>query len=184
MKSIQDQFLKAGLVDTKKAKKIAADKRKAKKSQAKGKPEPTSEVQQAIDEARQQKLQNDRELNLQQQAQAHEKAIAAKIIQLIKHYKVDRKSGDVEYNFKHDNVIKKMHVTAEVFNDVSRGRLCIVHSNNTYELIPKPIADKIAQHNAALIILDNKALQRTDEQGQSEDEQYYAQFEIPDDLTW
>ena len=124
MASLQEQLLKAGIVDQKKAKKIKQEKRKEAKSRPKG--------QSQIDESKEQvrrnlveKAERDRELNRQQQARAEKRAIEAQIIQLIKMNRVGRDSGDVAYQFTDGAKIKKIHVTAQLQNDLIRGRLAI-----------------------------------------------------------
>lgn len=183
-KSLQDQLLNAGLIDKKKAKKIGKENKKAKAQKVRAKDNCLSEEQAAALKARQEKQARDRELNKQRDLEGEKKAVAAQIIQLIQHYKVDKKSGDAEYNFSDAGKIKKIYLTPLLLEEVSRGKLCIAKLGESYELIPKPIADKIKERDASAIVVANS---KSDEQDQSvtdDDEAYYAQFEIPDDLMW
>ncbi len=183
-KSLQDQLLNAGLIDKKKAKKIGKETKKAKAQKTRLKDNSLSDEQAAVLKAKQDKQERDRELNKQRDSENEKKAIAAQIIQLIKHYKINKKPGEAEYNFSDDGKIKKIHVTPIVHDEISRGKLCIARLGDSYELIPKPIADKIKERDEAAVVVANS---KSDEQEKSvtdEDEDYYAQFEIPDDLMW
>lgn len=193
-KSLQDQLLGAGLVDGKKAKQAAKEARKAKKQQGKkkGQEAQLTEAQIAARQAQQEKLQRDQELNQQRKLEADKKAIAAQVIQMVKHCKLDRRGAEVEYNFTDNNKIKKMLVTQPMYDEIVRGRLCIVRYSEGYELIPKPVAEKIRERDADSIVVSNKKPTTKQEAQDSSaaqdavqsDEDYYAQFEIPDDLTW
>lgn len=195
VKSLQDQLLGVGLVDGKKAKKISKETRKEKKQKGKTKQPVLTEAQLAARQLQQEKLERDQALNKELKLTAEKKAIAAQIAQLANHYKVERKLGDSEYNFTDNNKIKKLAMTQALYDELVRGRLCIVRLDERYELIPKPIAEKIRERDATVIVVNNsisktsanqissKPEQEQDNAVQS-DEDYYAQFEIPDDLTW
>ena len=81
MSSLQDQLLKAGMVDEKKAKKIKKDKRKQARQTPKGQTV-VNEARELAKQAQAEKSARDREINRQQQAVAERKAIAAQIRQL------------------------------------------------------------------------------------------------------
>lgn len=188
-KSLQDQLLGAGLIDSKKAKKISKENRKEKKQKARLKDASPDETQVAMQAALRQKQEHDRELNLRLKAEADRKALAAQINQLVEHYKLDRKAGDLEYNFKVDTKIKKIRVTQNMLDEIARGRLCIVQRGEIFDVIPKPIADKIRQRDTSAVVVYNAessegASVSTDSETTDSDAAYYAQFEIPDDLVW
>ena len=58
------------------------------------------------------------------------------------------------------------------------GRLVIVVLNGVAELVPRVIADKIAERDAALVVRVNKSAAVVEE------DDPYAAFQIPDDLMW
>jgi len=60
---------------------------------------------------------------------------------------------------------------------LTQGQLAIVKSVEHYEIIPKAVAEKISQRDASAIILLNDGVEE-------EIDDYYADFEIPDDLMW
>jgi len=58
------------------------------------------------------------------------------------------------------------------------GRLVIVVLNGVAELVPRVIADKIAERDATLVVRVNKSATV------AEEDDPYAAFQIPDDLMW
>jgi len=178
MASLQDQLLKAGLVDQKKAKKIKQEQRK----EAKGRQKGQVQVDENKEQARRvlaEKAERARELNKLQQAEAEKKAIQAQIIQLIKMNRIDRNNGAIAYQFTDGTKIKKIYVTQPLQDDLSRGRLAVAKLGESYELIPAVAAEKIMQRDASVIVLLNSA----DKLAVDEDDPY-AQYQIPDDLMW
>ena len=109
MASLQDQLLKAGIVDQKKAKKLGKEKRK----QARQLPKGEVLVDENKEQARRvlaQKAEQDRERNKLRQEEADRKAIHAQVIQLIKTNAIDRSKGEATYQFTDNTKIKKMYV--------------------------------------------------------------------------
>ncbi len=193
-KSLQDQLLGAGLVDGKKAKQISKDSRKQKKQQGKGKQPNLSEAQVAARQAQQQKQERDQALNQQRKQDADKKAVAAQVAQMIAQFKVARSAGELEYHFTDNNKVKKIVVTQSAYDEIVRGRLCIVRSGEGYELIPKPVAEKVRERDSESVVVSNvknttpSNVQNNqaspESSAEQSDDDYYAQFEIPDDLNW
>ncbi len=184
-KSLQDQLLGANLIDAKKAKKISKESRKTKNIQRRSKEENTSGGQAAALRAKQEKQQRDNALNKQKNLEAEKKAIAAQVKQMIEQFRIPREAGDVEYNFTDGKAIKKLRLNKTTFEEITRGRLCIAKLNETYEIIPRPVAEKIRERDEAVVIVFNKTPLEQKKEGNTEsDDGYYAQFEIPDDLDW
>lgn len=183
MTSLQDQLLKAGLVDTKKAKSADKAKRKQAKVARKSKDTQLNEAQLAVEKAKADKLASDRELNRQRLAEADKKAIAAQIKQLVNLNKVTHSQGDIGYNFVDAGKIKKIYVTNKLQDELSHGQLAIVRimqgKQAQYELVPSAVATKIAQRDAEAIVLLNEKDQAVDDADDP-----YAAFQIPDDLMW
>ncbi len=86
--------------------------------------------------------------------------------------------GDIAYNFTHDNKIKRIYVSAAVQANLIAGRLVIVCQGENSELVPKVIADKIAERDPSLVARVNKTSAEIDA------DDPYAAFQIPDDLMW
>lgn len=181
MASLQDQLLKAGLADPKKAKAIRNEKRKQRKQQPKGAVE-TSESQLRVQQAREEKAERDRQLNLQRQKEAEKKAIQAQIRQLVETNRLDRSRGDESYQFVHDKKIKKIFVESAMVDPLSRGRLAIVYVNDQYEVVADAVARKIMERDeqAVIVLHDRKQADQAD----TNEDDPYAGYEIPDDLMW
>lgn len=178
MASLQEQLLKAGMVDAKKAKAIEKEKRKAAKQAPKGQAVVNETREQAL-LARAEKAERDREINRQQQEAAERKALAAQINQLIGMNRIDRGRGDTAYQFVDGKKIKKLYVTPLLQNQLSRGLVAIVNFHGQYELVPAAVAAKISQRDATVVLVHNE---KTGEG--VEDDDPYADYQIPDDLMW
>ena len=95
------------------------------------------------------------------------------------------RAGESEYRFTADGVIRTVLVDDDQRNKLSSGALVIVRLDDRYELLPRVAADKVRERDAGMIVLDHG---RDGDSGvatdASEDDAYYAQFKVPDDLVW
>jgi len=181
MASLQDQLLKAGLIDAKKAKQANKEKRKETNVARRSNEEVVDEIKQSAEQARQEKAERDRELNRQRDHELQQKAIAAQIKQLIENHRQSKGAGqgDVEYNFTDGKLIKKIRVSKLVQEQVVRGVLAVVKLGEGYEVVPRIVADKIAQRDEKFVIVAN-----TKTQQQTDEDDPYKDYVIPDDLMW
>jgi uncharacterized protein YaiL (DUF2058 family) len=178
MASLQDQFLKAGLVDKNKAKVAQQDKSKQKKVERRTGTQSVDEARVAAFEGQRKDAERARELNGQRDAAAKQKAIVAQIVQMVQKNRQSKGAGDIAYNFTHDNKIERIYVSAAVQAHLMAGRLVIVCQGGSVELVPRIIADKIAERDAALVVRVSKASTEVDA------DDPYAAYQIPDDLMW
>ena len=178
MASLQDQFLKAGLVNKKKVKQVTHEKSNQKKDERRTGTETVDEIRLAALETQRKNAERARELNAQRDAAARQKAIGAQIVQMVQQNRQSKGAGDIAYNFTHDNKIKRIYVSAAVQTHLIAGRLVIVCQSENVELVPRVIADKIAERDAALVVRVNKTSSEIDA------DDPYAAFQIPDDLMW
>jgi uncharacterized protein YaiL (DUF2058 family) len=176
--SLQDQLLKAGLVDKKKAHKINKSKNKQVKQKQKSKIETTNEARLATQQAQAEKVARDRRLNQQQKAEAESKAVTAQIRQLVEMNRQTGDEGNIDYSFTDDTLIKRVVVTETQLKQLSNGRLCIIKLDERYELIPTLVAEKIQMRDASTQILSNQSTETPDE------DDPYADFQVPYDLMW
>jgi len=177
--SLHDQLLKAGLVNEKEAKKIQKAKKKQAKQQRKTKVEVVDETKLSVQQAREEKKQRDRALNDQQKLKAEHKAVNAQIKQLIEMNRLPRLGAEIDYNFTDNKKIKKILVSAMMLEQLSRGRLAIVSLAENYEVVPAPVAEKISQREASRVIVCNESNQQ-----EIDEDDPYADYQIPDDLMW
>jgi uncharacterized protein YaiL (DUF2058 family) len=164
MASLKDQLLNAGLID----------KKKAKQGQV-----PLDDNKEQVKRNLVEKAERDRQLNKQQQEVVERKAIQAQISQLIKMNRIKRESGDIAYQFTDGTRIKKIYVTEQLQKDLVNGRLAIAKLGNEFELLPSSAAEKIRQRDPQVIVL----LNTYEVTGVDEDDPY-AEYQIPDDLMW
>ena len=181
--SLQEQLLKSGLADKKNAKKIQNEKRKKDKLRRKSKIVENDEVKQSVEAQRQAKKDKDRALNEASKQEAEKKQIQAQIVQMIDMNLQPINKGDVKFQFTHENKVKSLNVTGKTKAHLQGNKLAIVWHNESYQIIPIQVADKIAQRD------DTCILYRADKQEESvsmteEEQDWYADYEIPDDLSW
>jgi len=176
--SLQDQLLKSGLIDNKKAGKIKKSKYRQAQQKQKNKIETADEAKLAAQQAQAEKVERDRQLNQQRKREAEHKAIAAQVLQLIEMNRQPLDDGDIAYSFSDGALIKRIHVTGQQLKQLSNGRLCIIKLDERYELIPTLVAEKIRLRDECAQILSNQPTEVPDE------DDPYADFQVPDDLMW
>jgi uncharacterized protein len=181
MASLQDQLLKAGLIDTKKAKQAKKEKRKETNVARRSSEEVVDEIKQSAEQTRLEKVERDRELSRQRDLELQQKAVAAQIKQLIENHRQPKGAGngDVEYNFTDGKHIKKMRVAPLVLEQIVRGLLAVVKLGEGYEVVPRIVADKIAQRDEKFVVVAN-----TKVDSKVDEDDPYKDYVIPDDLMW
>ncbi len=189
MASLHEQLLKAGLIDKNKAEAAEREQRKnahkqtaqAQKKAKKTGESTVSESKVLAEKALQDKAARSKELNRQQREQAEHKAIQAQIKQLITLNRIDRSKGDLSYQFADGSKIKNLYVTAKLQDQLAYGVIALVKFGEGYELVPKAVAEKIAQRDAKLILVHNTGSTAANAVAE---EDPYADYKIPDDLMW
>ncbi len=175
-KSLQDQLLKAGLANKKQAVRAKKAKNSKEKLKRTGK-DVGDEVSEAVQKSHEEKLAKDRALNEEKNRKAKEAAIRAQIAQLIELNAIaDR--GDIEFSFPEDNLIKTIRVTEPQRDALVSGALAIVKLSDSYKIVPRKTAEKIAERDESFVLLSNAG--SDDELVEDE----YAEFKVPDDLMW
>lgn len=180
--SLKDQLLGAGLADPKKAKQLEKEKRKAERVARKSREQPTDETREAARQAARDKAERDRELNRQRDAEAERRAVAAQILQLIAAHRLDRRGGELGFNFTSGQKIKKLYVTAAQQRQLAAGAIAIAAAEGGhFELVPAVIAAKIAERDPDRVIFCTEA---GAEALTEEEQEWYKDYEVPDDLMW
>jgi uncharacterized protein YaiL (DUF2058 family) len=176
---LQEQLLKAGLVKKSKLAEVAREQNKARHGKG---PAAPSEIQRDAERARAEKAERDRALEAERKAQARTAELRAQARQIISDRKVPR-TGEVEYRFTADGAIRTVLVNDDLKKKLAAGVLVIVQFDDRYELLPRVAAEKVRERDASLIVLDHGQPADTTA-STSEDDAYYAQFKVPDDLMW
>ncbi len=181
---LQEQLLKAGLVNKAKAAEVAREQNKAR--YAKG-PSTPGEMQLESERIRAEKVERDRTLAAERKAKARIIELRAQARQIIEDKKVPR-SGDSEYRFTADDSIRTVLVNEDLRKKLSSGALVIVRIDERYEryeLLPRAAVEKVRERDASMIVLDHgQAVGVAASATASDDDAYYAQFKVPDDLVW
>ena len=178
---LQEQLLKAGLV--KKAKVAEAAREQNKARHAKGPREP-SEIQREAERARAEKAERDRAIAAERKQKARIVELRAQARQIIEDKKMPR-SGELEYRFTADGAIRTLLVNEDLRKLLSSGALVIARLGDRYELLPRAAGEKVRERDASMIVLDHgQDVDAEPSAGISEDDAYYAQFKVPDDLAW
>ena len=175
---LQEQLLKAGLVNKAKAAQVVREQAKRHKGKA---PAPASPEQ--VDARRLQavKAEHDRAIAAEHNALTRAGEARAQIRQIIEVHKVKRE-GEIAYRFRDGDKIRDVLVNPSLRAQLAGGTLVIVRHDPGYELLPHVAADKLRERDATMIVLDHGHSEtRTIDDA---DDEYYKQFEVPDDLTW
>ncbi|WP_108471487.1 DUF2058 domain-containing protein [Rhodanobacter thiooxydans] len=175
---LQEQLLKAGLVNKTKAAQVVREQ--AKKHQGKGPAAPSTEQLEA-QRLQVEKAERDRALAAERNAQARANEARAQVRQIVEAHKVQRE-GEIAYRFADGNVIKSVLVNEPLRAQLATGTLVIVRHGEGYELLPRVAADKVRERDATMIVLDHGHAEAGS--GDETDDEYYKQFEVPDDLVW
>lgn len=147
---LQDQLLKAGLATKKQAKKVAHEKYLSRK-QNKG-DSPVAPSNQASEEQATQELRN-RELNLQRLEENRLREQKAQVKQLIETNRLPPDARGEPYHFVWQNKIKRIFVTDETTDQLSRGQLAIVTLGHSFEVVPAKVAQQIASREPEAVVV-------------------------------
>jgi uncharacterized protein YaiL (DUF2058 family) len=174
--SLQDQLLKAGLVDAQKLKQAKTKNRKQKRAGG-GVSAGAAERSAAAQQAAAEKRQRDQELNRRREEERRRKAEVLALWQMVQDNRVSRDGGDVAYNFADGSALKRLYVKSAQQREIAAGKLAIVRHDQFYELVPAQVAERIEQVDPPALVLWNRPQP-------SNPDDPYAEFEVPDDLMW
>ena len=178
---LQEQLLKAGLVKKSKVSEVAREQHLARHAKAQAAP---SDAALEAERARADKAERDRALERERRLQAQAAELRAQARQIIHDRKLAA-AGEIEYRFTVDAAIRTILVNEEQRRKLASGHLVIVRLGEGFALLPRGAADKVRERDAGMIALDHGlAADAEPAAATSEDDAYYAQFQVPDDLVW
>jgi uncharacterized protein YaiL (DUF2058 family) len=175
---LQEQLLKAGLVNKAKAAQVVREQAKKHKGKA---PAPPSAEQVEAQRLQAEKAERDRTLAAERNAQTRAHEARGQVHQIVEAHKVKRE-GEIAYRFTDGDRIRDVLVNEPLRAQLAAGTLVIVRHGEGYELLPRSAADKVYMRDAAMIVLDHGRAETGS--GNDADDEYYKQFEVPDDLIW
>lgn len=175
---LQDQLLKAGLVNKAKVSQVVREQTKQRQGKSPVPPPPGQIDAQRLQAER---AERDRALAAERNAQARANEQRAQARQIIETHKVKRE-GEIVYRFTDGDKIASVLVNEALRGQLAKGGLVIARHGEGYELLPRGAADKIRERDAELVVLDHGSDKA--DGSQSENDEYYRQFQVPDDLVW
>ena len=175
---LQEQLLKAGLVNKTRAAQVVREQAKNHKGKT---PAPPSAEQVEAKRLQAEKAERDRALAAERNAQVRANEAHAQVRQIVEAHKVKRE-GEIAYRFTDGDKIRDVLVNEALRAQLASGTLVIVRHNQGYELLPRVAADKVYERDAAMIVLDHGRGETGS--GNGVDDEYYKQFQVPDDLIW
>ncbi len=183
MASLQEQLLKAGLTTKQKTRQVNADKRKKNKQKRSGVQHDASlqeQVKQDLAKAKVVKQDKDNALNEQNKQQLAVKEGVLRIKQILSHHQIKNVDGDNEYNYTFGNKIKKLSLDTITHKALINGRLALCGLEYVTYLVTRETAEKLSELDRNIVLVQNE--QVLDEQTNENDP--YADYQIPDDLMW
>jgi len=178
--SFQDQFLKLGLVDKKQVNNAKKKKHQQKKKKIAKKQTVVDENVLLAQEALDKKKARAQELNQLREEKLKKREKAASIKQMVEKNRLEKDDRGIAYRFNAMGKIQRIFVKKETADQLSSGHLCIVGLGKSYEVVPATIGEKIRGINSQTFVLINAPADKNE--GASDDP--YADYEVPDDLTW
>ena len=173
--ALQAQLLKAGLVDSKKAKQLSKQSQHAKRTGDLA----DAEVKKALADAQAKKIEKDQKLNQEKQQILEDKMLKANIIQMLKQHQITGTDGDVSYQFIDQSKVKKVYITQKLYDQIVAGHVVIARLEESYALLPRPLADRIDAKLSGFMVVSND---KSEVELVTDDP--YAAYVIPDDLMW
>lgn len=161
--SLQDQLLKAGLVDKKQAKKADHERRVKNKKKRKGQDISADSEKQRLQQQQAERAEQDRKLNAERAQQAQRKADQAAAQQLIANNKLPVEEGGVVYHFVAEGKIKKISVQQDIVDKLAEGRMGLAMHNNELVLVPAETVLKVLKRDEEAILAYNDPSEIEDE---------------------
>lgn len=198
--SLRDQLVKAGLATASQAKKAERQAKSQQHANRNGKPGKPGKQGQSRPKktdpdspeavkarARQQQAEKrarDKALAEIRNEKSAARALRAEIKQIITQNEQRQKAStdeDVPYQFVHGKKIKRIHVPPAQREQLINGNLVVINNDGLYSLVSRAVAEQIKARDPKRVITGQDE-QKKPEPGS--DDEYYAQFEVPDDLDW
>ena len=177
---LQEQLLKAGLAKKSKVAEAAREQQKAR--QARESTE-SDAIRREAERARELKAEKDRALEAERKARTRAAELAAQARQIILDKKLPR-TGESEYRFSADGAIRTILVDEDQRRKLSSGAVVVARLGDRYEMLPRAAGEKVRERDPGLIVLDHGKAGDAPAAASAEDDAYYAQFKVPDDLVW
>ena len=171
---LQEQLLKAGLVKKAKVAEVVREQNK----QRHGKAAPAPVAAQATD-AQREKAERDRAIASERNEKQRAAERQAQVKQIVAEHRLPRK-GEISYRFTDGNTIASFLVDEPMRAQLAAGALVVVRHGDGYEVLPRTAGEKVRERDPLAIVVDHAQASP----GTGEDDDFYSQFKVPDDLVW
>ena len=175
---LQEQLLKAGLVNKNKVDQVARQQQKARDGKPTAKPEA-----EAVDAHKLQaeRAERDRQLEAHRKAEREAQQRSAQIRQIIEAHRV-KAGDDSDYRFSDDGVIRSLRIGDAQRPQLARGVLTIARLGDTHALLARDVAERVRAIDPSALAVDHAHAPGAPEAGS--DDAFYSRFQVPDDLIW
>jgi len=162
--SIQEQLLKAGLVDKKQVKRADHEKRVKNKQKRKIGDSFEDRDKLRLQQQRAERARQDQQLNAERDRQIQEKADQAAAQQLIAANRLAVEEGEVGYHYVGaDGKIKRILVQQEIADRLANGRMGLAMHNGEIVLLSADTVGKVLQRDKGSILAYNDPAEIEDE---------------------
>ncbi|GLP96612.1 DUF2058 domain-containing protein [Paraferrimonas sedimenticola] len=176
--SLQDQLLKAGLINKQKAKQVRTDKRRKRKQ---NKVDESEVIKAEAAQKRAEAAEQDKALNAVRDAKAEALGRERGFVTEIKRAAIKPgKEAEIGFNYTFNNKVLKLYIDERLQEQLLKGQLGIVRIDNASYLLPGKLVERVQAFKPEWVayLWDGEVEEQTDE------EDPYAGYEIPDDLMW
>lgn len=179
--SFQDQLLKLGLVDKKQVDEAKRSKHKKKaKKVARKQPTVVDENKLLAEQAQQKKKERARQLNREREEKLKKREEAGRIRQMIEAGRLEKDEKGVAYRFVDNKKIFRLFLARDVVDQLEKGKAGVVRFGDGYEVCPVDVVKKLAEIDAKVVVRLNESKTKAE----TDEDDPYAGFEVPDDLDW
>ncbi len=173
--SLQEQLLKAGLVSE-------ADLNRSKKQEHKsrkrsGRKRAASAASVDVNRRREEQHERDKALNEARERERREKELRSQVRELVLSSSMNAQNADVPYNLVKNGRIRRIYVTPEQRDGLAAGSLAVTSARGRHHVVPAEIGQRIQA------LLPEYFVYHVLPQSSAADDEY-AEFKVPDDLTW
>ncbi len=185
--SLQDQLLNSGLANKKQARKAVQDKKskntrkKKNKSGANTGPTEQEQIAREAAEAAQAKRAQDKAQSEKANAERAAREEKAAAEQLIDRHRVAREpapEADPPYSYTMGGRIRRLPVSRSQRTQLANGRLAIVARGEQVFLVERRIAERLIER------IPDRVCMVEDTPPETDPDDPYAGYEVPDDLMW
>ncbi|OQY15992.1 MAG: hypothetical protein B6I36_11215 [Desulfobacteraceae bacterium 4572_35.1] len=157
--SLQEQLLRAGMVDKKQVKQAEHEKRVQNTKKKKGGISASDSAKIRFQQQQFEQAKQHQKLNAEQNQQRQLKANQSAAKQLIKSSQLPLEEGDVVYRYVDAGKIKQIFVNQDIADKLSVGRLGLAMGDKNVVLIPADTVLKVIKRDEDSILLYNDPAQ-------------------------